>query len=217
VGGGGGEREVGVDLVDAADVDAGQVGGRGDGGEEFALAVGGADVIGREAGLAGEGVGGVAAYAEAGGQAEAGGGGDLGHVLDVEDAGGVEVALGVVDAEVGSLVALEGELDALAGDEAGLEDLATVGGELDLVEGEAGVGKLGADLGGEGAAGAAGGLKGNGDGAGILLGLEGDLVGEVLGQDVCSGWSTVGKMGLEWWEENALCGKAGCLPCLQLH
>lgn len=217
MGGGGGEREVGVDLVDAADVDAGQVGGRGDGGEEFALAVGGADVIGREAGLAGEGVGGVAAYAEAGGQAEAGGGGDLGHVLDVEDAGGVEVALGVVDAEVGSLVALEGELDALAGDEAGLEDLATVGGELDLVEGEAGVGKLGADLGGEGAAGAAGGLKGNGDGAGILLGLEGDLVGEVLGQDVCSGWSTVGKMGLEWWEENALCGKAGCLPCLQLH
>ena len=83
------------------------------------------------------------------------------------------------------MLPLKESFDALAGDEGGFEDLSAVSGELDLVEGKTGVGELGTDLGGEGTTTAAGGLESYGDWSGILLGLEGDFVGVVLGQNVC--------------------------------
>lgn len=163
------QTKIAVDFVEHAHVEGAKLGG-GDGGEEGSGGVARPDVVGGESGLvAGEVVGEVSPHEGPGSDADAGGGGELGHVEDVERSGGDGVTGRVFDSEVGALVGLEGHFAPLARDEGGFEDGGAVGLVLDLVEVEAGVAELAADFGGEGSGGGAVGLDGDGHGAGFGL------------------------------------------------
>jgi len=170
VGGVRGQANVTVDFVQDTDVELTELGSRCDGGKEGPGGVAGSHVVRTEAGLIPrEVVREVSSYESTRGDADASGGGELGHVEDVEGPGGDDAASGVFHAEIGSLVGLEGHFAPLAWDEGGLQYGRAVGFVLHFVEVETGVGELTPDFGGEGSGGGAVGLDGDGDGAGLAL------------------------------------------------
>lgn len=161
---GGRYNDVRVDLVHHGKVDSGEFVGGGEGRKERSGGVGCSGVKSGEGGIL-DGVAGVSPECDATGQAYTSRSRKFGQILDVELGGTGEIGLFVGRGQIGSLATLETDLESRCGGEGGFEGLGTVGFELGLVEGEAGIGEFGADFGGEGSGGGTGGVDGYGDGS----------------------------------------------------
>jgi hypothetical protein len=179
---GGSQAQVLVDLVQETNVEGGL--GRGSqGGKHGAVRVGSPHVKARQGGL-GNRVGSITAHLDAVGHTHASRRANLGHFHDIHDTRGVQAALGIVDAQVGTLAALEGELDIGGHLEGGFQDTGSVRLELTLVEAELGKGVLGANLRREGARLVLFRLNGKGDRSGRLFRLHDEFRRVVIVQEV---------------------------------
>ena len=185
------QRQVAVDLVEEADVKDGKFGRGRDGRKDGARGVTRAHIdTGQTGAVARQIVAGIGAQLQTLLQSQTHGCGHIGHFHDIHTTGRVKVGAaldgGVIESEVGALSGLEGELDIVAEFEGRLEDLATVGGELTLVDLEFGIIEFGSNLGRQGTGIALLGFNGDSHGAGIFLALERDLGRVVLGQNICN-------------------------------
>ena len=179
------KAEVGVDVVTKADIVLGELGGSSETGEERPRRVAGTNIESSEASGPGKTVSGIGTNLKSRRKAEASRSPNLGHVHDINDTSGIEVASTVVNTEISSLAGLEGELDIRSDLKGGLQNTTTIGLELSLVNVELGVGEFGADFRGKAASFALLRLDGYSNGSGVLLALERDLGGVVIVQEVC--------------------------------
>jgi len=124
VSGAGRKAEVAVDLVHDSDIELGELGGRGDGGEKRSGGVTGSDVVGGNSGLISSNVvSQVSSDVDSGSDRETSGGGKLRHVEDIDGSGGGHASGGVFNSEVGSLVSLECHFASRAWDEGSLQHI----------------------------------------------------------------------------------------------
>ena len=184
--GGGSQGQVTVDLVQKSQIDSGLGRGR-DRGKQRPGGVGGSGIKGGETRGSREGIGSIGTNLDSTSHTQADGRANLGHVHDIDDTSGVQASLGVVDAKISVLATLEGKLDVGGELERSLQDSGSIILQLSLVEAELGEGVLGSNLGGKAAGFVLLGFDGDRDRACRLFGLEDELGGEVVVQEICRG------------------------------
>ena len=162
----GGKGEVLVNFVHDTDIELSELIGRSNRGVHGSGGVASSNIVGRESSLiAGEVVGEVSSEVDSGRDTDAGRCGEFGHVEHIERSGGGHFSSGVLQSEVSALVRLECHFAARARNERSFQNIASVSFEVNLVEAEAGVGKLTSNFGGKSSSGGALSFNRNGDGA----------------------------------------------------
>mmetsp|Transcript_37731 Transcript_37731/g.91801 ORF Transcript_37731/g.91801 Transcript_37731/m.91801 type:complete len:238 (+) Transcript_37731:1353-2066(+) len=203
----GGQGDGRVDLIQESQVDLREFAGTGDTGKERTGSVRRSSVQCGKSGLARQTVGGLTTGLNARGKAQAGRRTEFGHVQDVEDAGSVDVALGVINTEVGTLSSLERQLDVRCDLHRCFKDVSTVGGSLCLVDVELGVGELRSDLGRQCTTFTTFSFDGNSNGTSILLTLQRLLRRVVIVQKVLGALGDISKFSSHgcWIDLNGVC------------
>ena len=180
----GSKGEILVDLVEEANVELRELGGSSEGGKDWASSVGSSNVEGSDTSLSRKTIRQVTSDLHAGSKSETGRSADLGHVLDIKHTSGKDVSIGVVDANIGTLVSLEGNADARGNLEGSLQHVSAISLHLDLVERQTSIAELRANLGRKSTSATSLGLDCDSDRTGILLALKADAAGEVVTQKV---------------------------------
>ena len=133
MGGTTGKSDIGLDLVQHANIDSGQLIRGGNSSKKISLAVRSSNIESRER-FSLNTVSSISSKSNTARKSQTCRSGNLGQVLYIELGSTAEISGFVISSEVGSFASLERKFESGSGGEGGLESLASVGLELGLVE-----------------------------------------------------------------------------------